>query len=77
MEKERLKRDLNDNEDSLKTLQSSLKKQADDCREKQEALGEDPTTSVVDPNFSILDLPGSKWHRILWTRISNKEFKYF
>jgi hypothetical protein len=41
MEKERLKRDLNDNEDSLKTLQSSLKKQADDCREKQEALGEE------------------------------------
>jgi hypothetical protein len=39
MEKERLKRDLTDNEDSIKTLQASLKKQADDCSEKQEALG--------------------------------------
>jgi hypothetical protein len=39
MEKERLKRDLTDNEDSIKTLQASLKKQADDCSMKQEGLG--------------------------------------
>jgi hypothetical protein len=61
MEKERLKRDLNDNEDSLKTLQSSLKKQADDCREKQEALGKDPTTflsSFADQGFEFFS-PGS------------------
>ena len=39
MEKERLKRDLTDNEDSLKTLKTSLKKQSDDCKDKQQNLG--------------------------------------
>jgi hypothetical protein len=40
MEKERLKRDLTDNEDSLNLLKSSLSKLTDDCKEKQEGLGE-------------------------------------
>jgi hypothetical protein len=40
MEKERLKRDLTDNEDSLNLLKSSLKKLTEDCKDKQETLGE-------------------------------------